>query len=142
MTTTAGKPAVKLSTRVAGRTRAEQKLRTFSEDRDRTLITSINRYLAGEKEHPVVAKVVGGVVGKLGIDYAAAVFSAVSGAASVQRSSYVFIRDQDELWRVELLGKAQGVPTYVASYLLVDPFRSIKTRAAWVIHEQRFPLVG
>jgi hypothetical protein len=43
------------------------------------LIRSLNRQLAGEKDFPVVAKLLGAAIGKLGVDFPSLLYSTVSG---------------------------------------------------------------
>jgi hypothetical protein len=128
-------------------TTSESRLKAFDESRDRAYMESINRQLAGERDYPVVGKLLGAVVGKLGIDLAGALYSAASSLlGSSDTSAHVFVRDKDEIWRTEAIGLAgpqgRATPTYVITYLLVDPFRSAPARAAWILHEQRYPLVA
>jgi hypothetical protein len=126
------------------RTKSEQKLRTLREDKDGDMIRVLNRQLAGEKDFPVVSKILGAAIGKLGIDFASLLYSTVSGQLNSKKSAHVFARDGDEIWRAEAVGRVQVgssmKPVYVVTLLLVDPFRSTPTRAAWILHEQRFDL--
>lgn len=130
-------------------TTAEQRLKAFAEVQDGALMQLINRQLAGEKDYPVVASALGLAVGRLGIDFAAALYSMASGQlGKAEKSAHVFLRDGDEIWRTEAIGKrgkpgTKGEPIYVASYLLVDPYRTDNTsRAAWILHEESYPLLG
>jgi hypothetical protein len=126
------------------RTKSEQKVRTLREDKDADMIRVLNRQLAGEKDFPVVSKLLGAAIGKLGIDFASMLYSTVSGQLNSQKSSHIFARDGDEIWRAEAVGRMQVgntmKPVYVLTLLLVDPFRSNPTRAAWILHEQRYDL--
>lgn len=140
----AGSWVAKRTATTGTRTRAEQKLRTLREDKDADMIRMLNRQLAGEKDFPVVSKILGAAIGKMGIDFASMLYSTVSGQLNSRKSSHIFARDGDEIWRAEAVGRAQigssMKPVYVVTLLLVDPFRSNPTRAAWILHEQRYDL--
>lgn len=145
LTTSGGAAIAKMSATTRGTT-AEQRLRAFVEPHDSAYMEIINRQLAGERDYPVVGKILGSVVGKLGIDLAGGLYSVASGAlGGAESSAQVFVRDKDEIWRTEAIGKAGQIgktePIYVLTYLLVDPYRSSPARAAWILHEQRYPLV-
>lgn len=56
----------------------------------------------------------------------------------------VLAREGDELWQIEMMGKAGKDLKHVTYFWLVDPFRKKggkRVPAAWIIHENRFDLV-
>jgi hypothetical protein len=143
-----GKTAAQRTPSTRGTT-AEQKLRSFSERQDGALMELLNRQLAGERDFPAIGSALGAILGKLGIDFASALYSAANSLiGKTEKSAHVFVRDGDEIWRTEAIGKqgmlgTQGEPVYVATYLLVDPYRTNnRSRAAWILHEERYPLVA
>lgn len=143
----AGTMVARRTPAVGPRTKADQLLKRFEEPKDCDFMNRLNRRLAGEIGYPVLAKALGGAIGKLGIDYATALFKAAQAlAGATEKSGHVFFRDRDEIWRVEAIGRAgtdgSKQPVYVTTLLLVDPFRSSPTRGAWILHEQRYKLVG
>lgn len=146
LTIESGKPVAKLGPAIRG-TSGSQKLRSFDEAKDSAFMLTLNRQLAGEKDYPMVGKILGTVVGKLGIDFASVLYSTANSVLGrAEKSLHVFVRDKDEIWRTEAIGKfgqpGQAVPTYIMTYLLIDPFRSGDPRSAWILHEQQYPLVG
>jgi hypothetical protein len=99
----------------------------------------VNDALMGGKEHPVLMGVFGLLIGKSS-PVSGLAWSIVTTALESQKTTHrVLVREGDELWQTELVGKKGEVVYHSKMHWIVDPFRIIngKQGFAIVIHEDR-----
>lgn len=113
--------------------------------RNEFMIGSLNNWLGGGNNYPVLTSFLGVAVGLVpGFGTAAGitwtVFFTAMDSASASVSTQCFARPSDQLWLVEAVGLDDGDPTHMKQYWLVDPLRNGNAgppESSWCIAEER-----
>lgn len=122
-----------------------RKTKTLTTGAHGNLIQILNRELLGGQNYPILTTMLGGLAGMASVG-AGLVFSAAAAGLDAARPVHqVLVRDGDEVWHVEEIGKekngSQQKPVYVSSFFIVDPYRRHSATKGWLIHEDRYELI-
>lgn len=103
---------------------------------------SLNRELLGGEDYPVTMALLGIATGAVSAG-AGALFSLATAVVSdAKPKQSIQVRDGDQLWQIEQLGKANGEIIHSSCFVVVDPLRKEKNLIhSWVIHERRNEVV-
>ena len=130
---------------------ASQKVMTFTPENaaggQKNFTGMVNDELLGGDDYPVLTGVLSILIGAVSAG-AGIAFTVVTTALATQKTvQRILVREGDELWLTELVGKARegnDTKVYHASYFwIVDPYRKVGGRDGYavIVHEDRDELV-